>query len=72
MSAEPLETGPNWAIYAGPTPNGGVKSLWMFSNDRGEPATMEQSTRVEILELDAEGNCIFRPYRYMNGASEPE
>ncbi|MFM8444374.1 MAG: hypothetical protein ACKN9W_13690 [Methylococcus sp.] len=68
MSEHPLESGPTWAIHAGPTPNGGVKSLWMFSDDEHRPVPMEQSTRVEIHELDADRNCLFRTYGFMNGA----
>ena len=68
MSEQPLESGRTWAIHAGPTPNGGVKSFWMFSDDDHNPVPMEQSTRVEIHELDADGNCLMRTYGFMNGA----
>ena len=69
MSEQPLESGPTWATYAGPTPHGGVKAFCMFSDDDHNPVPMEQSTRVEIHELDADGNCLFRTYGYMNGAN---
>lgn len=57
---------PSVAEYIHQTPHGGVKSLWMFSRN-GEPSTEEEATNVEIHELDAEGNCLFRTYGYMNG-----
>ena len=57
-----IESGPSWDKYAGPTPNGGVVALWMYSLEDGSPATRETATCHEIHELDADGNCLFRTY----------
>jgi hypothetical protein len=61
-----IESGPNWMVTEGPTPNGGVKALCMFSDENHNPVPREQATRCEIHEIGANGECLFRTYGFMN------
>ncbi|MCC2672370.1 MAG: hypothetical protein K0Q72_4842 [Armatimonadetes bacterium] len=45
-----------------PTPNGGAYSIAYFTDEDGNPAPKSQASRVEIHEMDANGESIFRTY----------
>lgn len=42
------------------TPNGGVKSVARFKNERGEPADEADATQVEITEYDGNDEEVYR------------
>jgi hypothetical protein len=46
----------------GPTPNGGVSSEIIYSDDNGNPVEKAQATQAEIREYDAQGKVINRTY----------
>lgn len=48
--------------FDGETPNGGVKSLWMYSDANGNPVAKGKAERCEIHEIDKSGTVVFRTY----------
>ena len=57
---------PTFEEYPGPTPNGGVKSLWMYMDDDSNPAPKSRASRCEIHEINESGEVIFRTYGTYN------
>lgn len=52
----------------GPTPHGGVKAMFFFKNDAGDPVAKEEAEHVEIHEMDDSGHLITILY----GMVDPE
>lgn len=48
----------------GKTPNGGVASVCYYRDDEGRPVDKSLATRMEIHELDDDGNSIHRVYAH--------
>lgn len=46
----------------GPTPNGGVRSVIIYSDDKGNLVDRAVATRAEIIEYDAAGRVVMRTY----------
>lgn len=44
--------------FVGPTPNGGVKAVLVFTNDEGEIVPKPDAKHVEIRELDEKGATV--------------
>ncbi len=63
-----IRSGPNWDVFAGPTPQGGVEALFLYSDDNGNPVSAKQATRCEIQEFAADGSILpMRTTGIMNG-----
>jgi hypothetical protein len=49
--------------HEGPTPAGGVASIAFYLNDQGNLCPKSRATRMEVHELDAEGQRVRRMFR---------
>lgn len=49
------------------TPGGGVRALFIYTNDEGKDVPKEEATNVEIREYDKKGRCIRRTYGEIAG-----
>lgn len=54
-------------VLDGPTPHGGAKAIAYFRDADGNPSPKERAAQVEIVELDAAGEQVFRTHGYING-----
>lgn len=44
--------------HTGITPEGGVRALFVFTNDEGDLVQKENATHLEVREFDAAGNVL--------------
>lgn len=49
-------------VQTGKTPNGGSRSIAYYQDVQGDPAEKEDAIRVEVVELDDDGNTVGRTY----------
>lgn len=52
-----------------PTPNGGVASIAYFLDDNRQSVPRSRATAAEIVEVDADGNQVFRTYMTKGGTA---
>lgn len=57
--------------HAGPTPNGGVRSVAYFRDKQGNPCPKADDAGMEVVEFDADGNQVFRTYMQKPGPDVP-
>ncbi|MDM7455771.1 MAG: hypothetical protein P3W97_000495 [Tepidimonas sp.] len=69
MSKKPIESGESWEVFSGPTPAGGVKSVWHYyridENGLRRPARPDEATMCEIHEIDATGGIIMTTHGHL-------
>jgi hypothetical protein len=68
---EPVMIGPGIYRAEGPTPNGGAYSEAYFSDEQGNPVLKEDAVFVEIHEINADGNSIYRTYGTIERPGQP-
>jgi len=61
MPVEP-KADPTTERIDGPTPNGGVASIAYFLDDDRQSVPRSRATQVEIVEVDAKGDIVFRTH----------
>ena len=48
-----------FSVTEAPTPHGGVKTVVYFFDKEGEPCLEAEAAKLQILEYDASGICVF-------------
>ena len=65
----PVEAGDTWQVFPGPTPAGGVKSVWHYfrqdEDGRRHPVRPGEANLCEIHEVDADGKVIMTTIGYL-------
>ncbi len=54
----------------GPTPHNGVYAIAYFMDNTGTPTSKDKAEKVEIHEVDKNGEVIYRTYGVINAPEE--